>query len=157
MKNFQPLVSRWPLLLLAYGGFHSTRLLISYILVLKTFLRPDIIVSHGQILEHCFRMTGLTFFVLGTLLAFFRKPVARWAVVVGAIAYIAPWLYQYYELVTSQPQSHLKWHMLKIFPKAQWAWLSLPIVMLVAVFFTLRFYRANPAVHADSAPAALRR
>ena len=132
----------------------STQLLYGYAAHLPVFFRADVVTSSGQFAEAVFRLVGLTVLFLGALILVFKKRWALWLAIAGFVLHLAPWAYHYFDVTTSQPEPHLVWHMIKVYPKLTWPTLVVPVAFLVFTVLAARRLSANSTVETDAQQAA---
>lgn len=128
----------WRLWLVATLCVYCCYLFYVQALVVRTYMSPNIIANDTFLTEHLFRMIGVFILACASLLGCLRNRWATLIAVFGAMAYLAPWVYNYANVVSVQPQSHLKWHMLKSYPMLSWQWLVFPCVAVLLIHVATR-------------------
>jgi hypothetical protein len=135
----------WQAWLAVLVGAYCCYLLYAQFLGLRVYFRSDIVTNKEQFAEHLLRMSGVFILACAALLGWLRRPFAFWVAVSGALTYLLPWFYGYASSVAAQPQSHLKWHMLKVYPVLSWQWLVFPCLGALLVYIVARENRVKPS------------
>ena len=144
----------WETWIVVALGLWCSYLLYLSALHLRIYFNPTITTNAEQFTEALCRVAGLAFMVSGTLVLFLKRRSALVWVGFGVLTYLAPWVYRWYYVSASQPQPHLVWHMVKVYPRLAWQILPLPSVILVFTALAHRRLSANNAFHSDGPRAA---